>query len=170
MCFMFHCGTYWWCRLFKYHIVMLGFELWYWKFCIVCVLYVYTLPSNRWLSRTLVGNKILDHSDVVGTSSPVCAAPTTSLFSTWHLTSMEWAKTTARWDEKYLSFGIWCGLYQRFDSTLYLFMPLCVKYSWRQYDIETLSASLGFCDENTLITIWFPSQDTSNEELCCWPE
>ena len=32
--------------------------------------------------RTLVGNEIADHSDVVG-ASPVGAAPTTSLFSTW---------------------------------------------------------------------------------------
>ena len=49
------------------------------------------LMSSHWLnqyyrkvsniSRTLVGNKIVDHSDVVG-ASPVGAAPTTSSFST----------------------------------------------------------------------------------------
>ena len=33
------------------------------------------------ISGTLVGNKIIDHSDVVG-ASPVGAAPTTSSFST----------------------------------------------------------------------------------------
>ena len=33
------------------------------------------------ISRTLVGNNIVDHSDVVGVS-PVGAAPTTSSFST----------------------------------------------------------------------------------------
>ena len=33
------------------------------------------------ISRTLVGNNIVDHSDVVG-ASPVGAAPTTSTFST----------------------------------------------------------------------------------------
>ena len=33
------------------------------------------------ISRTLVGNKIVDHWDVVG-ASPVVAAPTTSSFST----------------------------------------------------------------------------------------
>ena len=33
------------------------------------------------ISRTLVGNKIVDHSHVVG-ASPVGAAPTTSSFST----------------------------------------------------------------------------------------
>ena len=39
----------------------------------------YRQVSN--ISRTLVGNKIVHHSDVVG-ASPVGAAPTTSSFST----------------------------------------------------------------------------------------
>ena len=39
----------------------------------------YRKTSN--ISRTLVGNKIVDHSDVVG-ASPVGAVPTTSSFST----------------------------------------------------------------------------------------
>ena len=39
----------------------------------------YRQTSN--ISRTLVGNKIVDHSAVVG-ASPVGAAPTTSSFST----------------------------------------------------------------------------------------
>ena len=38
-------------------------------------------PSNLWISRTLLGNIIVDHSDVLG-ASPVGAAPTTSSFST----------------------------------------------------------------------------------------
>ena len=42
-------------------------------------LYDYRKTSN--ISRTLVGNKIVDNSDVVG-ASPVGAAPTTSSFST----------------------------------------------------------------------------------------
>ena len=63
----------------------------------------YRKSSN--ISRTLVGNKIVDNSDVVG-ASPAGAAPITSSFSTWHLASMEWAKTTARDDKKHLSFGI----------------------------------------------------------------
>ena len=41
--------------------------------------YMYRKTSN--IRRTLVGNKIVDHSDVVG-ASPVGAAPTTSSFST----------------------------------------------------------------------------------------
>ena len=40
---------------------------------------VYRQVSN--IRRTLVGNWIVDHSDVVG-ASPVGAAPTTSSFST----------------------------------------------------------------------------------------
>ena len=43
------------------------------------ILKVYRQVSN--ISRTLVGNEIVDHSDVVG-ASPVGAAPTTSSFST----------------------------------------------------------------------------------------
>ena len=39
----------------------------------------YRKTSN--ISRTLVGNKIIDNSDAVG-ASPVGAAPTTSSFST----------------------------------------------------------------------------------------
>ena len=39
----------------------------------------YRQVSNK--SRTLVGNKVVDHSDVVG-ASPVGAAPTSSSFST----------------------------------------------------------------------------------------
>ena len=42
-------------------------------------IYKYCKTSN--IRRTLVGNKIVDHSDVVG-ASPVGAAPTTSSFST----------------------------------------------------------------------------------------
>ena len=64
---------------------------------------------------TLVGNIIVDHSNAVG-ASPVGVAPTTSEFSTYHLASMDWAKTTTRWDKKHLRFGIWCSLYHRFDG------------------------------------------------------
>ena len=66
--------------------------------------------KTSYISRTLVSNKIVDNSDVVG-ASPVGAAPTTSSFSTQHLASMDWAKTTANEDKKHLSFGIWCDFY-----------------------------------------------------------
>ena len=40
-----------------------------------------TYRKNSNIRHTLVGNKIVDHSDVIG-ASPVGAAPTTSSFST----------------------------------------------------------------------------------------
>ena len=39
-------------------------------------------PKVSNIRRTLEGNEIVDHSDVVG-AAPVGAAPTTSSFSTW---------------------------------------------------------------------------------------
>ena len=68
------------------------------------------LPSISNIRRTLRGNTLVDHSDVVG-ASPVGAAPTTSSWSTWHLASIDWAKTTATWDENLFSLGIRCFLY-----------------------------------------------------------
>ena len=62
------------------------------------------------ISCTLVGNKIVDHSDVVG-ASPFGAAPTISLFSTEHLASIYWVETAAGRGENHLSLGIWCTLY-----------------------------------------------------------
>ena len=53
-------------------------RVWDMYVCFMFVLY-YRKVSN--IRRTLVGNKIVDHSDVVG-ASPVGAAPTTSSFST----------------------------------------------------------------------------------------
>ena len=55
---------------------------WLWNhtpFCPHCVFFKYRQVSN--IRLTLVGNKIVDHSDVVG-ASPVGAAPTTSSLST----------------------------------------------------------------------------------------
>ena len=69
---------------------------------------LYRKTSN--ISCTLVGNKIVDHSDVVG-ASPVGAAPTTSSFSIRHLASRDWAKKAARQYENIFSVEIWCVLY-----------------------------------------------------------
>ena len=49
--------------------------------CIAGDLGVYTYRQVVNISRTLVGNTIVDHSDVVG-ASPVEAAPTPTSFST----------------------------------------------------------------------------------------
>ena len=67
----------------------------------------YRKTSN--IRGTIVGNKIVDDSDVVG-ALPVGAAPTTSSFATWYLASIDWAKANARRDKKYLKFRIWCVL------------------------------------------------------------
>ena len=64
----------------------------------------YRQSSN--IKHTLLGNKIVDHWDVVG-ALPVGAAPITSAFSTQHLAPMDWEKATARRSEKHLSLGIW---------------------------------------------------------------
>ena len=64
---------------------------------------VFIYRQISYIRRTIVGNQIVDHSDVVG-AAPVGAAPTTSSFSTWYMASIDWAKTTARRDEKHLSF------------------------------------------------------------------
>ena len=69
---------------------------------------MYCQTSN--ISGILVGNNIVDRSDVVG-ALPVSAAPTTSSFSNYYLASIEWAKTAARQDEKQLSMGMRCVLY-----------------------------------------------------------
>ena len=68
----------------------------------------YRKTSN--IRRNLVGNTIVDHSDVVG-ASPVSAAPTTSSFLTWHLVSGDSAKTGTRHYENLLRVGIRCVLY-----------------------------------------------------------
>ena len=49
--------------------------------CIACAIAQNNYRKTSTISRTLVGNKIVDNSDVVG-ASPVGAAPTTSSFST----------------------------------------------------------------------------------------
>ena len=74
---------------------------------------IYCRTSN--IIGTIVGNKIVDHSDLIE-ASPVGTAPTTSSFSTQHPASKDWAKTTARRDKKHLSFRIWCNLYWKFES------------------------------------------------------
>ena len=85
-------------------LAMFIFEL----YPLCCSYQAAELPQNSNIRRALVGNKLVDHWDVVG-ASPVSAAPTTSSFSTWHL---DWAKTTERRDENHFSFVIWCDLYQ----------------------------------------------------------
>ena len=65
------------------------------------------VPSQTsYIRRALVGNPIVDHSDLVRVST-VGAAPTASSFFTQHLASIYCTKTTAKRDEKHFSLGIW---------------------------------------------------------------
>ena len=89
----------------------------------------YRLVSN--IRRTLVGNLIVDHSDVPG-ATPVGAAPTTSSFSTEHLASIYCAKATASQVKKHLSFEIWWPYIR--DFTVYLQDPTDVDIIWPLYD------------------------------------
>ena len=83
-------------------------------------------PQISTIRGAVVGNKIVDHSDVVG-ASPAGTAPTTSSFPASHLALMDWAKTTARRYEKHLSFRIWCNLNYRFGGNMALWC-LCLRY------------------------------------------
>ena len=47
----------------------------------ICDMYIFMYRHTYYIRRTLVGNKLVDHSDVVG-ASPVDVVPTTSSFST----------------------------------------------------------------------------------------
>ena len=98
--------------------------------------------QNCSISCNLAGNKIVDHSAVVGEAP----APTTSSFSTWNLASMDWAKKTAiRDDEKYvLRFG---ASYVRGLTVLLVFCALGVS-SWDPHTIESL-----FLTEDKLETV-----------------
>ena len=115
-----------------------------------CSIMTYRQTSN--ISHTWVGNKIVDHSDVVG-ASPVGAAPTTSSFSTYHLASMDWPKATARWDDNYLSFRIWCTLYKIFYSMLSLY-GLVILYG------NISLVNIGLC--NDFVAWWHKAIAWSN--------
>ena len=58
-----------------------GEVVWHLDITCVCSVAHTSYRKTSSISRTLVGNKIIDNSDVVG-ASPVGAAPTTSSFST----------------------------------------------------------------------------------------
>ena len=74
------------------------------------VLRLWTCRKMSNIRCTLVGNKIVDHSGVVG-ASPVGAAPTTSSFSTWHLASRDSANPLREsfkcWDLVHLILTHW---------------------------------------------------------------
>ena len=92
----------WWCKVCYFMACILSHILF------DTDIFSYRQTSN--ISRTFVGNKLVDHSDVVG-ASPAGAAPTDVTYSL--LTSVDWAETTARRDEKHLFFFWFCMAYTR---------------------------------------------------------
>ena len=77
----------------------------------------------------------------------VGATPTTCSLSTCHLASMNCSKTTARYDEKHISFKIWCVLYLRIYCKPYSCLIskkpsirlMCVLEVWRMEYIWDIS-------------------------------
>ena len=92
--------------------------------------YNYHQISN--IRHTLIGNKTVDHSNIIE-ASPVGAAPTTSSFSTQHLTSIDCAETTVRRDDRHLIFVIGISYIRDFTvNWCFVKYSLCVLFvrSW----------------------------------------
>ena len=100
------------------------------------------------ISRTLVGNKLVDYSDVVG-ASPVGAA---QLRLHSHLASMDWTKRTARRDEKHFSFGIWYPYIRGLTVTINDLTNMMFT-TWRQ------------CIFRTVAFYWRPQRVTCHRTL-----
>ena len=118
--------------------------------------YYYRQISN--IRFTIVGNTVIDHSDVVG-ASPVGAAPTTSSLWTKHLASMDRAQITARLDENHLRFGAsyireftgitqWQWQKQDTDKTKDISYLALTDKLWRVFgQSEKLTATPGSCND-----------------------
>ena len=50
--------------------------------------------------------------------------------SNYILASIYWAKPTKRRDEKHLGFGIWCGLYWRFDGKSHIVQSISCRFAY----------------------------------------
>ena len=86
---------------------------------------------------------------------------------------MDWAKATARRDEKYLSFGIWWVLCLRiygmctfYNSSVH-WTGTCSEaiwnwslHIWWRHQMETFSALLAICAVNSPVTGEFPAQSS----------
>ena len=91
---------------------------------------IYRYRKTFNIRRTILGNKIVDHSDIVG-ASPVGAAPATSLFvsNTW----LQWIQQrqlqdeTKKWDFVRLVLEIW--RYILFATNLHLEMDMDKDHS-----------------------------------------
>ena len=117
----------WWNTNFV-EILGTGIGLWNWRDFPVRVPWVFVYPQTFNIRCTLVGNTIIDHSDIVG-ALPV-GTTTTISFSTKYLASMDWAETNARHDEKIYVLGlVWLILevWQYMYMFIFTFIPLPSK-------------------------------------------
>ena len=101
------------------------------------------------IGRTLVGNKIVDHSDVVG-ASPVGAAPTTSSFSTWHGLGKDKCKTRQEafkfWDL------VWFDSNQVCAGHLRIWRPWWKSMgAWSPNELQRLDLKIGQWDDSPSI-------------------
>ena len=118
---------------------------------LVCVqsLRVFTIHYRQIsdTSRTVVGNKIVGHSNVVG-ASPIGAAPTVSSCSTWHQASIDCAKTTARRDEKTLKLWILARLLSDIWRYIIVLMSqsMCTLYKSYRTRVSSQYCSVVLCN------------------------
>ena len=75
---------------------------------------LHTIKRN--IRRTLVGNRLADHSEVVATLLIGAALTTFILDSTAAFNGLD--KDSRKWNEKHKSLGMWLDLYQMFDGSL----------------------------------------------------
>ena len=101
------------------------------------------------ISRTLVGNKFVDHSDVV-VASPVSATPTTSSFqlNTW----LQWIEQRQLQDETRNIFKFWDLLCLILEIWQYVNTIVAAKqliemcYLWNMNVLHTVWLTLQLCD------------------------
>ena len=97
--------------------------------------------KTSYIRRTLVGNKIVDHSD-----HRLSALLQLHLHSR-HLASMDWAKTAERRDDKHLSDVIWCALYKKnwryFPRWYHIYGTTCIFFTPTRNTHETHMNKIG---------------------------
>ena len=110
---------------------------------------IYRQISN--ISRTSVGNKIIDHSDVIG-ASPDGAAPTTSSFLDLTPGFNGLGRDNCKTRRETVKC---CNLVQ---LKLEIWQWYCILFTWWRHQMETFSALLAICAGNSPVPGEFPTQ------------
>ena len=85
-----------------------------------------------------------------------------SRLNTW--LSMDWAKTTARRDEKHFSFGIWCDLYEKLDGNYGPLYDYHYEKSWVTF-VEILSNAVCIILLDFIKTLFMMTSSNGNTFL-----